>query len=315
MNPSSESYDAQSDFHASLVSSNDIIDAEIIEPHGQNEPINLEIVNLYHPFPESASFSGQNTPHRLDFLLTPWGLGAITLLLTSNILLAWAQWSEKPSVETVETSPETSILENNIPQSSPKQEITAKNVSVLPEPSKNPLTVPLPPTIVQKVPSPPVSNPPPPSDLSRVLLPPSLRPQPQRVQPLGVQPSAAVQVSIPMPAPPTVQDEKIEPPIPEEPPELSKEEQLRNILRQQIVKEETESKPQPTFYQKYRQEIYNKKLQTPITTPETPPLPTAPLTVSQPPKVISPATPRSASNPNPQNVDQLVNQLEGLNQR
>ncbi len=316
MNPQSEN-------NSALTPSNAIIEGEIIETHSNHpddETIDLSPIQLNGDFKNN-----KDSEPSISLRLTPWGIGAIALFLFSNLLLTWAQFSQKPTLETAQTPLDIpNVTENDLAISS-EDKITPDSLSTLPKPVQSPSAVPSPPPspqTVAKVPTPPK---PPQPTLSEQILPPSLRPKPAKVVPVSTQ--SRNQPPQPVPVPPSVKPEPVAAPPSPNPPELSKEEQLRNILRQQIMREEAENEPPLSFNHRTRQNMIEKKLreyhaqeaarqaaQEAATASSNPvPQPPQPQTANPVSPVSPPPLPTVQAKP--QNVNQLVNQLESFNQK
>lgn len=117
--------------------------------------------------------------HLLDSLLTPWGMGAIFLLIIANGFLSWGQWSNTPTKKTAQVPTvnyfnsklaipvQTNSLSLNslstltlTPQKTIKPSVTHKNLPQLVRPT----------TTVKPV----ATNP---GSLTQALLPPSVQPK------------------------------------------------------------------------------------------------------------------------------------------
>ncbi|MGK7931098.1 MAG: hypothetical protein AB4041_06660 [Microcystaceae cyanobacterium] len=344
MNPASDSQN-----HLSTPNT-PIIDAEILAENRNYEEniLDLELIPL-----EPEPLDSDDSNPSVFLKLTPWGLGAIALFLFSNLLLTWAQISKDPLPEMGQDSLEIlPIAEINPPNPSNSQSnLKTDSLSTLPE-SSPPQTLSVPPA--PPVPSPPqksVNSSPPQQTLPEKLLPPALRPQSipitqrQRIPAPSSSPTRVVPISSPrqtqpsqpqsIPAPPPLYYPSVEPLVAPSPPELSKDDQLRNILRQQIVYEETNREPEQSFNQNVRQKMLDAKMrefqaaqeaqaaqqaqegQAPSSPANNGVIPSPPQR-SQTAATAIPAPPvapqPSQAQPQPRNVNDLVNTLEGFNQ-
>jgi hypothetical protein len=338
MNTASESQNKQNSPNNLQNTDNSILEGEIIESHPnelQNPIVDLDLIFL-----ENSVIDPEVGNKPILLKLTPWGIGAIALFLFSNLLLTWSQLFLRETVEINNNSSEIAIIPETTPSEAIKPQITPNNLSTLSQSSSNPISVALTPQKVPQLPPPPPPSQP---SLSERLLPPALRPKPviipvkqaiypskNTVVPVPV-PSrpASLQPPQPIPVPPRANNTSINQP---NAPELSKDDQLRNILRQQIIREEANQKPQPTFNQRVRQDMLDKKLRQIRAQEAEAEAKRAAAnaqngsnnSISPPPPpqvsrntVIPPAPSAVPSSPStkPQNVNQLVNQLESLNQK
>lgn len=335
MNTASKSQNKHNSPDNSQNTDDSILEGEIIESHPNELP--KPIVDLDLIFLENTVIDSKYDNKPILLRLTPWGIGAIALFLFSNLLLTWSQLFPRETVEISQNNSEIAIMPEIESYEPVNSQITPNNLSTV---SKSPSNVALTP---QKVPQ--LPPPPPPSQptLSQKLLPPVFRPKNPNIPvkqtvypsnntvvpvPVPSRP-ASLQPPQPIPVPSRTNNTSVNPP---NAPELSKDDQLRNILRQQIVREEANQKPQPTFNQRVRQDMLDKKLrqiraqeaeaeakraaanaQNGSNNPISPPPPPQVSKNTVIPPANSVVSPPSTSKP--QNVNQLVNQLESLNQK
>lgn len=320
MNPSTPSPDSVVPDGAITNADNQPIEAEIID--FQPKPPSpttgeLEVVDLWFEEPSANPEGGDDAiPPTvnlgLETWLTPWGISGLALLLLANILLTWSQFT------TSEALPEKSSPEPSLSALEPSPSTDSLSLSELSPVAE----VPPPPTVPTAPKSVPVPVPPQPPTVSApslrdVLFPPSLRPQaPPPTVSSPPAPASVVPVSLPSvarPLPPAAEPTAIAPPPPPSEPELSPEDKLRAILREQVRREEASIKPVESFNHKTRQRMIELKYPQGQESAQSPPPPPSPAVSSPIPPAPSTSPPRATSNPPAQNVNQLVNQLEQLN--
>ncbi|MGK7942840.1 MAG: hypothetical protein AB4058_00040 [Microcystaceae cyanobacterium] len=321
MNPASESKYYSSD------PTPPIIEGEILQnsDNSEKEILDFDLICLDTAPPDSE----EDNPS-VFLKLTPWGVGAIALFLFANLLLTWAQFSPDPIPE-IGQKPSDILPSPEINPPSPtetKNNLEPTQLSTLP-PVKQPIPIPPP---QQPNPSPPQPT------LAEKLLPPTLRPQSIPVtqkQTIPALPTAVVPLTRPsqtalpqpqrIPAPPPPSTALNQAPIAPNFSELPKDDQLRNILRQQLIREEANYQPEQTFNQRVREKLLESKMRKYRATQEAqavptgnnevipaPPPPSSQTSATVPPAPLVAPQPTQAT---PRNVNDLVNTLESFNQK